>query len=254
VASAFALALGPAAAVATGMTSSTTPTTTTSTTPTTTTPTPTATDNASDRAALQDYHTYLVALIKNEATGTQRDIAFTVKVRKRCSGVLTALSTLPTARVSSTALSDLGEEIGGDLALAYLSEASRPFAQLSTALYSLPWNEAAPAEAVNGLLRAESAVLGLSMSSLCADAQALANHPRVVPAGTQAFLTPYLTASARLKQQLTAFLSVLSHDATTHENQLIASIDQLVSKFAANSAIVEHTDANTILQTVGLTG
>lgn len=252
LAAAVAIIAGPAAALATGRPATTTPTTTTPTTTTSTSTTPSTTDSASDRAALTDYHTYLVALVKNAQTGVQRDAALTAKIRRRCSGALSPLTSLPKGHVNSAALSDLGEEIGGDLAIEFLSEADKPFAQLSSALDALPWTEVAPPEAIQGLLSSESSVLGLGISSLCVDARALAAHPRVVPAGSQSFLGTYLNDSATLKQDLSVFLSVLSHDATAHQNQLIGAIDQLVAKFASISAQAERLDAASILSALGL--
>jgi hypothetical protein len=253
---AVAVAGTPASRASGTTTTSTTATPTTTTTTTTTTgPTTTSqTDAASNQSALTDYRRYLSALVKGTQVGVQRDASFAANIRQACTGVLSSVSTLPAAKVSATVLSQLGEEIGGDLALEFLSEADQPFAQLSTALNSLPWTEAPPPEAIDGLLTAESAVLGLTPSPLCADARALAKHPRLEPSGSKAFLGSYLSDSATLKQQLTDFLSVLSRFATTRDSHLIKSIDQLVAKFASASASVERADAATVLTTLGLSG
>jgi hypothetical protein len=264
IACGLALAGGPVVAVAVAGTTrttvsatSTTPTTTTSTTTTTTSTTTTTTsqtDAASNQAALLDYHAYLAALVKGTQIGMRRDAAFAAKVNEECPGVLSSVSTLPSSRVSATVLSELGEEIGGDLALEFLSEADQPFAQLSAVLNSLPWTEAPPPEAIHGLLTAESAVLALTTSPLCTDARALAKRPKLEPAGSQAFLGAYLSDSAALRSQLTDFLAVLSRFATTRDSQVIKAIDRLVAKFASASASVERADASTVLTTLGLSG
>lgn len=239
---------GGAGGGATGTT--TTATTTTGTTTTTTTPS--QTDAASDRAGLVDYREYLRALVNDEELGAQRDQTFTNTIKQGCAGVLKPVSTLAPSKVSSTVLSDLGEEIGGDLTLQFLSEADKPFAQLSSEFDSLPWTEAPPPEAIDGLLSAERALLALAPSQLCIDARSLALHPKLEPAGSEAFLAHYLDDSATLKLALNEFLSVLSRFASSDESKLIKTIDHLVATFASTSAATERTDADTVLTTLGL--
>jgi hypothetical protein len=127
-----------------------------------------------------------------------------------------------------------------------------PFSQLSSALGSLTWTEPAPQQAIASLLSAESAILALSPSNLCADARQLAGHPRRVAPGTVAFLNAYLDASNALKLQFTQFLSVLSRFATSADDPLISAINTLVSRFSAVSAAVEKRDAGLILASLGL--
>lgn len=242
----------PSSTTGTVASSATSPATTTPTT-TTTTSTTTPSDAESDRSALTDYRNYLKALVKGASGGVAQDAAFTATVKKRCSGALAPLTALPSSQVSATALSDLGEEIGGDLAIDYLSEADTPFAKLSPALEVLVWSDPAPEQAIGALLSAESAVLSLTSSSLCADARSLAAHPARVPRRTVAFLGPYLTYSATLRSQLSEFLAVLSRYATTDDNSVISQINALVAKFAASSAMTEHSDATAILAALGLT-
>jgi hypothetical protein len=258
---ALACALLAGALLATSLSSSgavaaTTPTGTTGapTTPTTpTTPPSSKADAASYRSARLDYRTYLSALIAAEPAGRQSADAFVAGVRTHCAGVLSSVAVPPSGQVSQTALSDLGEEIGADLALQFLAEAVGPFAQLSTQLGALTWSQPAPAQAVAGLLTAERDVLALSTTRLCADARALANHPLVAPNRTLSFLNTYLRASATLKKRLASFLTVLSSYATPSEEALISTIDRLVAQYAATSGAVERTGATSILSALGLT-
>jgi hypothetical protein len=256
-AAALALAGGAAAAVATAATGSRSPTPSTATTPTGTTQAPSSGgtqsgDAASDRAALIAYQAYLQALVKGVPAGAKQDAMLTATVKRRCAGVLGPLSALPSAQLNSLALSDLGEEIGGDLAIEFLSEAQGPFQQLSATLTPLSWAEPAPQAAIHALLSAESAILALSPTTLCADARALAAHPRKVPAATLAFLATYLADSAALKQQLTEFLTVLSKYATAKDNDVINAVNQLVARFGAAQDQAEHVDADAILVSLGL--
>ncbi len=255
---AVALAAGSVAAVATAAVGSGSPTTATTPTGTTTTGTTTTSsgtptgDGVSDLSALIAYRTYLQALLQGVPAGARQDMTLNAIVRRHCAGVLSSIGSLPSSQLNAQALSDLGEEIGGDLAIRFLSEAQPPFSALSSALTPLTWSEPAPQEAIRELLGAESAILGLSPTMLCADARALAAHPRKVPLATLTFLATYLSDSAALKQQLTQFLTVLSKYATANDNDVINAINQLVARFGSAENTVERADANTILAALGL--
>ena len=258
-ATAAALAAGPAAAAALGTVvgpgTSATPTSTTATTPTTATTATTATTNSdrtSDRSALSDYRAYLLALVDGAPAGGRAAALFAASVNERCSRVLGPIASLSSSRVSSAALSDLGQEIGADLALEFLSEADQPFTQLSSSLTGLAWAEPAPAQAIHQLLSTEGAVLALSPSGLCADARELATRPGRVPPGSVAFLSVYASDSAALKQQFNEFLAVLSRYATANDNNLIGEVNYLVARFGAVEARYEHRDASAILASLGL--
>jgi len=255
-ATAAALAAGPAAAAALGTVvgpgTSATPTSTTATTPTTATTATTNSDRTSDRSALSDYRAYLLALVDGAPAGGRAAALFAASVNERCSRVLGPIASLSSSRVSSAALSDLGQEIGADLALEFLSEADQPFAQLSSSLTGLAWAEPAPAQAIHQLLSTEGAVLALSPSGLCADARELATRPGRVPPGSVAFLSVYASDSAALKQQFNEFLAVLSRYATANDNNLIGEVNYLVARFGAVEARYEHRDASAILASLGL--
>ncbi len=242
----------PGLAVPAAAQAATTPTDTT-TTGTTTTGSGARTDAISGRAALTDYQSYLVALVNGESAGQQRALAFAAVIKARCAGALATVATLPTTEVDQLALSDLGEELGADLTLEYLSEANAPFAQLSAQLGALSWSQPAPALVVEGLLQAEGRMLALAPSALCADARALTHRPLTAPAGSLAFLNSYLRYSAVLKARFESFLALLSRYATPSDAAVITAIDRLVAQFDASSTAAEKTGATVLLTALGLT-
>jgi hypothetical protein len=226
---------------------------TTTTTPTTTTPTPPPSLNAvSDQAALTAYRRYLQSLVSNAGLGRQRDAALVSTVASSCQNALTQVSGEPSTPVRQAVLSNFGEEIGGDLALAFLSEAKRPFEKLSTVLGSLRWSSPVPATAIRQMLSAERSVLNMPQSSLCADAAQVSSYPRVTPVATTNFLTRYLDVSATVSRRFQNFLTVLQRYETAAQRPLLAVIDSLVSQFEAASTAADQTYSQSILSDLGL--
>jgi len=226
---------------------------TTTTTPITTTPTPPPSLNAaSDQAALTAYRKYLQSLVSSSGLGRERDAVLVSTVASSCQNALTQLSSEPSTPVRQAVLSNFGEEIGGDLALAFLSEAKRPFSKLSTQLGALRWSSTAPATAIRQMLTAERTVLNMQQSSLCADAAEVSSYPRVTPPATASFLTHYLNASATVSRRFQNFLTVLQRYETNSERQLVAAIDNLVGQFGTASTAADQTYSQSILSDLGL--
>jgi hypothetical protein len=222
--------------------------------PTTTFPTPGRSLNeASDQAALTAYRRYLQSLLSNSWLGRQRDAALVSTVASSCQNALTQLSGEPSTPVRETVLSYFGEEIGGDLALAFLSEAKGPFLRLSAALQNLRWSSPAPAIAIRQLLADEQRILDMPQSSLCADASLVSSYPKVIPAPTLTFLNRYLALTARVTRRFQNFLIVLQRYETRAERPLVATIDNLVSQFNNASTMAEQTYSQSILSDLGLT-
>ena len=227
------------------------------TTRTTTTPVSTTTPSlnaASDHTALTAYQTYIQSLVANANLGRQRDAALVSTVASSCENALGQLNGEPSTPVRQAVLANLGEEIGGDLALAFLSEAKRPFAQLSTVLGGLQWSYGAPAKAIRQLLWAEHAVLRMPPSDLCANASQVSSYPRVIPTATQSFLSRYLAASANVSSRFHNFLTVLQRHETKADRPLVAEIDALVTQFGAASADAEQTYSESVMSNLGLVG
>jgi hypothetical protein len=245
--------VGAFSAGAGGALAATTPTTpSTTTTPTTTTPP--SLNSASDHLALTAYKSYIQALVLNANLGRQRDAALVSTIASSCQNALSQLRGEPSTPVRQAVLANFGEEIGGDLALAFLSEAKRPFAQLSAALAGLPWSYRAPAYAIRQLLRAEKTVLRMPPSDLCANASQVSSYPRVIPIATQSFLSGYLAASANVSSRFHNFLTVLQSHETKADRPLVAEIDTLVAQFSAASTSAEQTYSQSVMSELGLVG
>ena len=245
--------VGAFSAGAGGALAATTPTTP-STTATPTTTTPPSLNSASDHLALTAYKSYIQALVLNANLGRQRDAALVSTIASSCQNALSQLRGEPSTPVRQAVLANFGEEIGGDLALAFLSEAKRPFAQLSAALAGLPWSYRAPAYAIRQLLRAEKTVLRMPPSDLCANASQVSSYPRVIPIATQSFLSGYLAASANVSSRFHNFLTVLQSHETKADRPLVAEIDTLVAQFSAASTSAEQTYSQSVMSELGLVG
>ena len=217
----------------------------------TTTPAPTL-NSASDQSALSAYRKYLQALVANAQLGRQRDAALVSVVAGSCQNALSQLDGEPGTPMRQLVLANFGEEIGGDLALAFLSEATRPFAQMSLVLGSLRWSSAAPITAIRQLLASERRVLNLPQSNLCADAAQVESSPRVIPSSTLSFMKRYLDASALVSRRFHACLAVLQRYETAAERPLVASIDSLVTQFSSASTSAVQTYSQSLLLDLGL--
>ena len=209
-------------------------------------------DVHSDGTALTAYHAYLQALVAGAGAGQSGDAALIATVQSTCAGALKPLGSRRSSEVSQTVLADLGEEIGGDLDLTFLAEATQPFATLGHRLSSLRWSMPATAATVNAFLTAEHTVLGLARSSLCADAKAVAAHPRTEPSATTGFLRTYLGASSALHTRLSAFLGVLGQFETIKERRVVDAIDSLAARYAKLTASARTSGADRILGDLGL--
>lgn len=209
-----------------------------------------ALDGRSDRTALGAYRSYLSALVSGAATGRSHDAALVASVRGNCARVLASLGS--NRHVDQSVLSNLGEEIGGDLDLTFLSEATGPFATLSHRVAGLRWSNASTRATVGAYLAAERAVLSMAPAHLCADARAVAAHPRTTPAGMSSFLSAYLSGSNALHGDLNAFLQVLGRYETLSEHHTVDEIDSLASRFASITSSARQTGAGEILAALGL--
>jgi hypothetical protein len=211
-------------------------------------------DVRSDRTALTAYQLYVRALVASVPGGRGIDDAFVASINGACAQVLTPLRSMPASKVSQTALEAFGEEVGGDLAVEFHSEAAKAFARLSRVLTKLRWSSARTTRTVMGLVTAVQASLELSPSDLCADARALAANPLAVPAGTTQFLATYRPATALAKRRLTPFLGVLSRFQTPAERGTIASINRLVTQFDTTSSQLENKGSSRLVADLGLSG
>jgi hypothetical protein len=209
-------------------------------------------DTTSDQIALVAYDRYVTALVAGVGSGARADLQYIASVRVDCGRVLAPLASRPPGQVSQGALLDLGEEIGGDLAIELHTEAIAPFARLKSAIGKLRWSTRRTNQAVTAFLSAAQASLLVPLSDLCADARSLASQPTQEPAGTRLFLANYLPAAKLARQRLGPFLAVLARYATPTEASVIATIRRLVAEFNATAKADETADGATALTALGL--
>ncbi|MGO9901545.1 MAG: hypothetical protein ACLP0J_18100 [Solirubrobacteraceae bacterium] len=189
-------------------------------------------DTSSDRAALTAYEHYMTSLDDGIGAANRRDQAFAASVQKGCAGVLTLLTS---GQAHSSAVHDLGEEIGDDVAVAFDAEAIQPFTRFSSTLARLRWSSGATANTTAALIAATRASLAIKPSTLCADAQAVASAPASEPARTRTFLAVYVPAARAASKRLAAFLGVLERFETSSEAGLIAAVNRLVTRYESAS-------------------
>lgn len=209
-------------------------------------------DLASDRTALGAYHRYVSVLVGGTRSGARADHRYVKGVRGTCGGVLTPLASVSASQLNQRVLLDFGEEVGGDLAVAFDTEAVAPFDRLAAALGRLHWSSPQSARTVSSLLAAERRSLKVAPSKLCADARALVAKPSTEPHGTRAFLARYLPAANLSKRRLAPFLSLLARYQTAGEAKVIASIRTRVARFNAASKAQEKADGIQLLAALGL--
>jgi hypothetical protein len=209
-------------------------------------------DLSSDRSALGAYHRYVSVLVGAAGHGARMEHRYVTGVRRGCRGVLTPLGSLTSSQIDRRALLQFGEEVGGDLAIAFDREALTPFRELTAALNHLKWSAPRSARTVASLLAAEDRSLNVPHSKLCSDARALVARPSTEPHGTHAFLATYLPAAKKSTRQLAPFLSLLARYQTPAEGGVIASIRALVTRFNAISRADEKLDSARVLAALGL--
>jgi hypothetical protein len=209
-------------------------------------------DVSSDHVALTAYHQYVTALVNGTGRGNRTAREYATALGAECPSVLAPLAALPKTQVNQFALGAFGEEVGGDLAIAFDTEAVAPSARLSTTLSRLKWSTRRSRQTVTTMLSTLKASLQVPQSDLCADARALALQPSVEPSGTRSFLASYLPVAAVAKRRLTPFLALLARFQTATDSALVATIGSLVTQFNTTSHADENALGTVLLKLLGL--
>jgi hypothetical protein len=185
-----------------------------------------------DRSALSAYATYLQSLVAGRSSGVEAEQLFASDTADTCYNALATLATSQSVPPgTSTALTSIGDEIGADAGLEFLTMATTPMSQLATTLGTLHWGTGGPATTVKRFLAADEALMAVQPSNLCGDAnsvtsEAQGNAPQVtVPPATQTFLTTYTSDSGVANTRLTAFVKLLNSYATSSDRAVAAKID-----------------------------
>ena len=209
-------------------------------------------DVSSDHVALIAYHRYVAALVAGTIAGNRTAGQYGSAVGSQCAGVLAPLISLPKASVSQSALTAFGEEVGGDLAIAFDTEAVAPSARLSATLAHLRWSLRRTRHTVASMLSALKGSLQVRRSNLCADARALVAQPTAEPAGTRAFLAGYLPTASIAKRRLAPFLAMLARYQPPADSAIVSSIGSLVTQFSQTSRQAENALGSSLLKSLGL--
>jgi hypothetical protein len=195
----------------------------------------TAANRRADRAALSAYATYLQSLAGGKSAGVEAEQIFSSQTAGTCFKALGPIATSQSVPAgTSTALTDIGDEIGADAGLEFLTSASTPMNQLASTLAPLRWGTFAAATAVKRFLTAEDALIALEPSNLCGDALSVASQANaeqvIVPPATQTFLDTYAAASTVANARLTAFVKLLDSYVISSDRAVATKIDALAAR------------------------
>lgn len=202
-------------------------------------------DVASDRTALNAYATYLGALVRAEPTAQQEGTTYVSGISSQCKSALEPL-TQPNYQVDASVqetLTQLGEEMGDDLAITFDATAFTPFMKLYTAVSRLRWTRnSGGGAAVRRFLTTESNVLTLTPSELCQNALLATSSPQTVPDGTRSFLKSYAKASNMANNALNNMLRIMQFYEIPSEHNVITRIANLANQ-------VSRTTKSSLLST-----
>jgi hypothetical protein len=193
---------------------------------------------ASNRRALNAYATYLTTLVSVTPSGDANDTSYIAAVSSQCKSSLAPL-TQPSEQVNAAVqhtLTMLGEEMGDDLAINFDHAAAPAFSRFSSTLTHLRWTRLSGwPYAVRHYISSETAVLGLTESGLCADANTAELKPTVVPAATKVFIKSYTDASRQADNALASLTKLMQSYEVPSEKALVARITNLASQVAGQT-------------------
>jgi hypothetical protein len=194
-----------------------------------------ATNKRADRVALNAYATYLQALADAKSSGLVAEQLFSSETAGTCYRALGPIATSQSVPAgTSTALTGIGDEIGADAGLEFLTSAATPISQLATTLAPLRWGTPGPATTVRRFLAADEALIAVEPSNLCGDALSVASQDTAeqvsVPSATQTFLGTYAADSSAANFRLTAFVKLLDSYVISSDRAVATKIDFLAVK------------------------
>ena len=188
-----------------------------------------------DRAALSAYASYLDALLTNKPAERLQEQVFAAAIANSCKHALEPIATVSSVPSGwSTALTNIGTEIGADATVEFADATQASFDKLATALGALKWASASANATVKRFLAAQATFVLLQPSNLCGDALDVASETNLQtiasPPGTLDFLGQYDTDSSSVNLRLNAFLKLLGAWETSSEQDLVIKIDSLARK------------------------
>jgi hypothetical protein len=217
----------------------------------------TAANRRADKAALTAYETYLQALVADKPDGVEAETLFASDTSTNCYKALEPIETSTTVPTGTdAALTSIGNEIGADAGLEFLTMAVPPMTQLATTLSTLHWGTAAQATTVKRFLTADEALMALEPSDLCSDALSVASQSSddevTAPPTTVTFLTTYQADSALANTRLTTFVKLLDNYATVADRAVAAKIDLLAVKVNTLSTLAITSGTKSLFKALGI--
>jgi hypothetical protein len=208
----------------------------------------------SDASALKDYNAYVASLVAGIGASRAADDALVTSVATSCAKELAPLRSKPASQISTTILSEFGQEIGGELSVQFNARALPAFERMAAKLRKLRWSSAGLGSVVGTMVSAVQGWLTVTPAEICADGNTLLGAPLVEPAGTTAFLARYEATSTASTQQLDQFLKLLGQFETPADSGLITSINRLAPRYQAALKNAGLADGRKIVRALGLPG
>jgi hypothetical protein len=217
----------------------------------------TAINRHADRAALNAYATYLQALAAGKTSAADAEQLFSSTTTTTCYKALAPIATSQSVPAGTgSALTSIGDEIGADAGLQFLSTAQLPMSELATSLASLHWGSGGPSTTVKRFLTASEALMALAPSNLCGDANNVASQAGeqqvTTPPATLTFLSAYQAASTVANTRLTAFVKLLDNYATATDTAVATKIDLLAVKVNQVSTAAITAGTKSLFHALGI--
>jgi hypothetical protein len=217
----------------------------------------TAINRHADRAALNAYATYLQALVAGKTSALEAEQLFSSATTTTCYKALAPIATSQSVpEGTGNALMSIGDEIGADAGLQFLSTAQIPMSELATSLASLHWGTGGPATTVKRFLTASETLMALQPSNLCGDANSVASQAGdqqvTTPPATLTFLSAYQSDSTVANARLTAFVKLLDNYAVATDHAVATKIDLLAVKVNQTSTAATAAGTKSLFHALGI--
>jgi hypothetical protein len=216
-----------------------------------------AANRHADHAALSAYQTYLQALVAGKPSGVESEQLFASDTSTTCYKALAPIATSATVPDgTSAALTDIGNEIGADAGLQFLTVASDPMTQLALTLSTLHWGGPGPASTVRRFLAADEALMSVEPSNLCGDALSVASEAGAqqvtTPPATLTFLASYQADTTLANTRLKMFVKMLDNWTTVADRGVAEKIDLLAIKVNTVSTAAITAGTKSLFRALGI--
>jgi hypothetical protein len=208
-------------------------------------------DVKSAHKALAAYRAYLHSLVAEVHAAQKNDDAFIALVGSQCANVLAPLNQVSPSSLNKTALTEFGEELGGDIVLAAAAVDRPALTRLTTRVSKLHWSTDARTRSIAHSLAAQQTLFTMSTSDVCGNARALAaSNGRTVPPGTPPFVQAFIKAARAAG--LGPLQKTINRFRTASDKGTVRKVNRLVKRAKADLNKVAHAEVPKIVNTLGL--